>query len=279
MATVLGLLAAGSAAAADSGWSTVASMPVTRAWLAAASGADGRVYAIGGYNGGTGSGGTVLNSVDAFTPATGSWASVPPMLTAREALAATTGPDGLVYALGGDHGPSPVDTVEAYDPRTKAWATLPPMLIPRTSLAAVTGSDGRIYALGGYATTDGKGVGPGTSTSSAASASATSGTAASTLTAVSTVEAYDPLSKAWSAAAPMSHARAWLAAVAGSDGRIYAMGGNDNSSYLSSVEAYDPRKNAWTAAAPMRMGRTGLAAAVLPGGTIYALGGEVPPKA
>src|SRR5713226_3626822 len=47
------------------------------------------------------------------------------MPTARFALAAATGPDGRIYALGGDTNisvPTVVPTVEAYDPETDNWS-------------------------------------------------------------------------------------------------------------------------------------------------------------
>jgi hypothetical protein len=82
------------------------------------------------------------------------------MPTARAALAAVTGPDGRVYAIGGS--PSPIGvggyslesvralrTVEAYNPRTDTWATLPGLNVPRYDLAAVLAPDGAIYTIGG----------------------------------------------------------------------------------------------------------------------------------
>ena len=53
------------------------------------------------------------------------------MPTARSGLAAATGPDGKVYALGGVNSAGSLDTVEVYDPDTGAWsrrAPLPPEL-------------------------------------------------------------------------------------------------------------------------------------------------------
>src|SRR5207302_4087591 len=78
-------------------WSTVASMPTARAALAAVTGADGRIYAIGGFSATRG----FVNTVEAYTPSTNSWSTVAPMPTPRALLAATTGPDGRIYAIGG----------------------------------------------------------------------------------------------------------------------------------------------------------------------------------
>jgi hypothetical protein len=72
------------------------------------------------------------------------------MPTARYLLAAATGCDGRIYAIGGYNGSIILNTVEAYDPATNAWTTVAPMPTARWLLAAATGSDGRIYAIGGY---------------------------------------------------------------------------------------------------------------------------------
>jgi N-acetylneuraminic acid mutarotase len=88
-------------------------MPTARAGFAAATGPDGRIYAIGG-GGDTGSG----NTVEAYAPGTNSWATLASMPTARSLLAAATGPDGRIYAIGGNHGSGVVNTVEAYDTKS-----------------------------------------------------------------------------------------------------------------------------------------------------------------
>jgi N-acetylneuraminic acid mutarotase len=96
-------------------WSVVASLPTARENLAAAVGADGTIYAIGGQ--------TVTNAalnakpifrgeqivvaadfsseVDAYNPATATWTIMPALPTARMNLAAAARPDGTIYAIGG----------------------------------------------------------------------------------------------------------------------------------------------------------------------------------
>jgi hypothetical protein len=60
----------------------------------------------------------------------------------------------------------------------------------------------------------------------------------------------------------------------GSDGRIYALGGDGFSDIGQTVEAYDPSTDTWTPVAPMSIRRVRLAA-VSGAGKIYALGGYV----
>jgi N-acetylneuraminic acid mutarotase len=230
-------------------WSTVASMPTARIALAAATGPDGRIYAIGGWNqpGADNS----LSTVEAYTPATNSWSTVAPMPTARDGLAAATGPDGRIYAIGGTDGMRSLNMVEAYTPATNTWSTVASMPTARCCLAAATGTDGRIYAIGGWNQPGGDNT-------------------------LSTVEAYDPSTNTWSTLAPMPTARGDLAAATGPDDRIYAIGGRDGGrNSLSTVEAYTPATNTWSTVAPMLFAGWGLAAATGPDGRIYAMGGDV----
>ncbi len=215
---------------ASNTWTAVASMLTARADLAAVAGPDGRIYALGGFNGSY----TILNTVEAYSPASNTWTAVAPMPTARQGLAAVAGPDGRIYALGGlyDSGGS-LATVEAYNPASNAWTTVAPMPTARVDLAAVTGSDGRIYALGG---------------------SSTNGSAY-----LSTVEAYDPSSNTWTAVAPLPTGRQYLAAAIGPDSRIYALGGYNGNS-LGIVETYLPPLTAAQRTATARAAQTATAA-------------------
>ncbi len=80
-------------------WSAAPALPHTRYRLAAATGGDGRIYAIGGSD--PGGEGAFLSSVVALTPGTEQWVAVAPMSVGRQLLAATTGADGRIYAVGG----------------------------------------------------------------------------------------------------------------------------------------------------------------------------------
>jgi hypothetical protein len=71
----------------------------------------------------------------------------------------------------------------------------------------------------------------------------------------------------------MPTARAFFGAVLGSDGRIYVIGGYNDSGYLSAVDAYDPSTTTWSAVAPLEIARAGLAVASV-NNRILAIGGE-----
>src|SRR5262249_45416498 len=69
-------------------------------------------------------------------------------------LAAVTGPDGRVYAVGGTIVASgeATATVNAYSPNTNRWTAVAPLANPRAGLETVVTSDGRLYPVGGAGT-------------------------------------------------------------------------------------------------------------------------------
>lgn len=231
------------------GWTAIAPMPTVRAFFGAAA-SPGRVHAIGGLGN---AGQEVLATHEVYTPATNTWSTAAPMPTARRCLDVATGPDGLVYAVGGSNVDQALTTVEAYDPVSDSWSTRTPMTKGRAGLAVVLGPDGLIYAIGG---TTGE-VGDSD---------------------FGRVETYNPATDAWKAASPVPIALAVLAAAVGPNGLIYAIGGmdmGDGGQSVNNVYSYDPTSpaNGWTPRAPMPTARSGLAAATGPDGLVYAMGG------
>jgi N-acetylneuraminic acid mutarotase len=173
----------------------------------------------------------------------------------------TIGHDGRIYLMGGGYGQGPGSCLDAYDPRTNTWTYLHyaprPVLYP----ALTTGADGRIYVLGGAGFDR-----------------------ADKDVALSLVQVYDPRTRRWTIVAPMPTARAGLAAVTATDGRIYAIGGSPDPLGLDdltpphplalrTVEIYDPRMNRWSKGLSLDVARYDLAAVMAPNGKIYAIGG------
>ncbi|HCG02639.1 MAG TPA: hypothetical protein DEV93_19115, partial [Chloroflexi bacterium] len=76
---------------------------------------------------------SVLGTVEAYDPATNSWSTKAAMPSARWGLAATIGPDGKIYAIGGVEplglAGKIVGTVEAYAPSTNSWGALTPLTV------------------------------------------------------------------------------------------------------------------------------------------------------
>ena len=198
---------------------SLGTLSVGRSHLAAATGLDGTIYFLGGQTtvkgttveGQTVEGKEVLSSaVDAFNSndAESSLRALPSMNVPRSRLAAVTGPNGMIYAIGGDETGR---AVERYDPNAavKSWTPVAPMSTPRRGLAAAVGPDG-IYAIGGEG--------------------------------VDTVERYDIATNTWTVMEPLVQSRYDHVAVAGRFGRIYTAGGKINGAGagadLRSVEAY-----------------------------------------
>jgi N-acetylneuraminic acid mutarotase len=242
-------------------WSARPSMPTARTGIAAAI-SPGRIHVLGGFGVSAS-----LTTHEVYEPANDSWSTAAPLPTQRGALAAVTGPDGLIYAIGGYDGNAAVATVDAYDPAHDKWTSKKPMNSPRTWHAAVVGHDGLIYAIGGGTPTilnsmESFNVNTNTWTTSPVTLpAATCGLAAAvdpsgliyaiggdapvgtTPTVTANVYSYNPAAPGWTSAPALSGARAALAAVTGPDGLIYALGGADSASNtLTTVAAFTTDK-------------------------------------
>lgn len=234
-------------------WQGHVSMDAARFSLAAAVVND-RLYAIGGVDGSCPSSPCAfgpLSTVEIFTPLVTAyaefeqvWTPRAPLTTPRESLAAAV-VNGRIYAIGGHTtGGAAVDSVEVYDPAANTWSARASMSGPRAGMAAAAISN-IIYVVGGDASSGGEPSMP-----------------------VTTVEAYDARTNAWTLKTPMLTARRAPAAAA-VNGTLYVIGGDGS----GSVEAYDPASDTWTMKAPVPNGGGSHTAAAL-NGLIYAVGGS-----
>jgi len=181
-------------------------MPEPCDGLAIVGAADGRIYAIGGYNRGS------FGRVDVYSPTTATWTTAAGMSALRSYHAGTAGLDGRIYVIGGaSTDRQTVSTVEAYSPAANTWMSVASMPDARNSLAAVTGSDGRIYAIGGLR--DGQPVATVTAYGGQLGAKSER-----------TVEAYSLTTKTWTALADANVPLYADGAAVGPDGRIYVLG-------------------------------------------------------
>ncbi len=193
-------------------WTEGPPMPTPRGALAAAE-LDGKLYAIGGYDGNANSG-----AVEVYDPSTNRWTIKTPLPTPRDHLAAVAVQNRL-YAFGGrlnrDYGRN-LAVAEAYDPAADRWATVKELPTPRSGITAAAMFD-TIYVIGGEAP---------------------QGT-------FSTNEAYFPDSDRWQTMAPMPTARHGLgSAVVG--GRLYVLAGGPRpgGSFSNANEVFIPPKRA-----------------------------------
>jgi N-acetylneuraminic acid mutarotase len=194
-------------------WTMLAPMPVGRGG-ATAQALSGRIYVMGGMDGG----GASLATVAVYDPLTNTWDSAPAMDTRRDNPGSAV-LDGKLYVFGGRtrnaDGTSvngTLDTVEAYDPATNTWANRASMPTGRRVMSVGT-LDGRAQLMGGERTSTG-------------------GTYAAN-------EEYNPVTNSWRALAPMVTPR--HGAVSGTvNGVVYVAGGGPTggSSYTNVNEAF-----------------------------------------
>lgn len=224
----------------------MAPLPTPRVGCAVITGPDGLLYVIGGTDDMLSGG---MATVEAYSIATNTWATLPALSQARAELSAAVGSDGLIYAMGGWQSGStqaPMSTVESYAPGGDAgWQLTTPLPEPRHSFAAATGPDGRIYILGGTG-----------------------------LVGLSTeLEAYS-VDAGWTGVNDGMTPRLGLGAAFGPDGNLYALGGLVNSAPSNLVEAWTPGDGgSWSTRASMTVTRAFFGAARA-GDRIYALSGD-----
>ena len=172
-------------------WSERAPMPTARGALSVTV-HDGKLYAIGGYEGKANS-----PAVEVYDPVRNSWSSRAALPTARDHLATSTAA-GKIYAIGGrlkgDYHRN-LSTTEVYDPESDKWSRGPDLPTARSGITAAE-AGGRVYVFGGE--------GP-------------DGTFHDN-------EAYDPSREAWQTMTPMPTARHGLGSAM-VDGRIHLISG------------------------------------------------------
>jgi uncharacterized repeat protein (TIGR01451 family) len=215
-------------------WYTLANMPTARSGLASVT-LNGKIYAIGGYDG------SYLSTVEEYDPATNAWGQRTSMPTARAYLAAAV-INGKIYAIGGETNYGSTAVVEVYDPSLNSWSTRASLPNARSGLAA-SALNGKILVMGGRL--DGDYLSD----------------------YLSSVEQYDPTTNTWMQRANLSSGRAYLGSAV-MNGKVYAVGGWPYSDF----EKYDPALDAWTPIAGWLTARGYLAATAL-NGKIYAIGG------
>jgi hypothetical protein len=175
------------------------------------------------------------------------------MPTPRYAASVAVSPEQRIYVIGGDnYSCVTLATVEEYNPGPNSWRARANLPTARWQLGAATGADRQIYAIGGL------------------------GGYCGAFTALSTVEAYDPRFDSWTTRASMPTPRWDLGVVAGVNGKIYAIGGEDWNAVLSVVEEYDPVSDTWTRKADMPMPNRSFATVSASNGKIYVIGGYGP---
>ena len=194
-------------------WTTGKEMPMARGrkFSSAIGLKNGKIYLLGGtYDGRNLSTALIYNSIK------DSWAPAAPMNTKRMGFALTEGDGGKLYALGG-YCVDECGDDETYDPSTGSWGFIPAMIKPREDFYAFKSKDGKIYALPG----GNNGGSPNLETT--------------------TIEVFDPNSKAWKVFLTLDESHAGYSAVQDKNGLVYMFGqllyGQDANGYFNTANA------------------------------------------
>ncbi len=249
------------------------------------------IYVLGGFDRAS----AVVPTVEAFDVDTGAWRDVAALPEPLHHVNAAV-VDGKLYVLGGLRTLSftPVGRSYVYDPAGNSWTPRAAMPAGSERGAACTGAiAGKIFLAGGFAggavktlsaydvaadsweaglpdlpeVTD-HGAGVAVTVNGAGVLLAIGGRAGAIGSHRTTVQAYDPVQRAWSPRQAMPTSRGGAAAaVVGS--LVIVAGGEGNSAagsgVFATVEAYDPVADRWTSLPDMTTPRHGTGAASLDG--------------
>jgi N-acetylneuraminic acid mutarotase len=191
-------------------WTSKAPMPTARAGGAAGV-INGILFVVGGTSSSVTGGYADVNSVEAYNPTTNTWATKAPMPTAGFRMASAV-INGILYVAGFNAAST---TVEAYDPATDTWTTEAPMRTPRAGPTAGV-INGILYVVGGFPAYP------------------------AVVTALATVEAYNPATNTWATKALMPTPRGTPAGGVINGVLYVAGGGTDTGNGVGTVEAFTP---------------------------------------
>ncbi|XP_069576147.1 kelch-like protein 3 isoform X4 [Brachyistius frenatus] len=124
-------------------WIYVASMNTRRSSVGVGV-VDGKLYAVGGYDGASRQ---CLSTVEEYDPVSDQWGYVADMSTRRSGAGVGV-LGGQLYAAGGHDGPLVRKSVEVYDPQTNTWRLVCDMNMCRRN-AGVCAINGLLYVIGG----------------------------------------------------------------------------------------------------------------------------------
>jgi N-acetylneuraminic acid mutarotase len=289
--------------ATEDSWTTLEPMPTARSGLGVAV-VDGKIYAIGGYNG------SYLRTNEMYDPETDTWTTKTSMPTPRHSFGIAVY-QNKIYVIGGTIGPGIAvgeslltGATEVYDPITDTWETKTSMPTPRQGLEANVVSD-KIYLIGGVRYVGGflhqefdenEVYDPATDswTTKAPLPTAVWGYSSAVVdnevyligggnktTAgifpVTLNQIYTPATDTWDFGQTIPtglwHADSGVTTGVFAPERIYVLGGSYYSFAYNLTQTYDPEVDGWTTGTPMPTPRWSLSVAVVDD-ELYAIGGK-----
>ncbi len=202
-------------------WVPAPNLNVGRHSVAVTVGADGLIYAIGGWAGP----GNLHDTVEAFSEASQSWQWQPEMKLPYviSDAGAVTDSSGCIWLVGGGNNQQQFASVLKYDPKNPdaGWQPQAPLQTPRGGMGIAIAQDDTIYVFGG-------------------------GNSSGYL---KTAEKYDPAVGEWVFIQPMQEERYIPGHAIDDRGRIYAIGGMNavvpTDGELQTMERYDPETDTW----------------------------------
>lgn len=176
---------------------------------------NGTVIVAGGL-----SGPYVVSSTELFSPATGTWTSLPSMSTPRHMHTATLLQDGRVLVVGGNATTTSTQaSAEIYDPVRNTWRSVGSLPKPRYGHSSLVLPNGKVLIVGG----------------------------AYHSTWINSVEIFDPWTETFSTVGSLNVARAGALLSLLSNGKVLAVGGAlGGLSSPRSSEVFDPATSQWS---------------------------------
>ena len=204
----------------------------------------------------------VITAIAVFDPESAKWTHMSNIPSNRIFTDIIALEDGRVIVVGGlDLGAmssprgviEPEALVESYNVATDEWQTLGPMVEAAVEHSLLSLKDGRVMAMGGVSDFEAQ-------------------------IETARVEIFDPVTSSWTLTGDLNTPRAFVNAIALTDGRVLATGGLGTHIQTfgdsPTSETYDPATGEWTATGPMSVQRFGHTLTLLPDGRVLAVGGE-----
>jgi len=202
---------------------------------------NGRVLIAGGME----RNGTYFNSVELYSPATGSFSFAHSMSARRVGHTATLLQNGKVLIAGGFDGSGSLDSAEVYDPATDSFTPTGNMNSRRGDFTSTLLPNGKVLVVGGEASS-----------------------------ALASAEVYDPGTGKFSRTGDMSSGRTMHTATLLPSRKVLITGGGDYQKPLATAELYDPASGSFSTTGSMAIARYKHAAELLPDGNVLILGGS-----
>ena len=218
---------------------------------------NGQILVAGGVSCPTSDSCSYLPSAELYDPVAGTFTNTGSLATPRSAPAVLLA-NGKVLVAGGytcdaSGNCSSLSSAEVYDPASSSFSGTGSMATPRSGHTMTLLNNGKVLIAGGLSCTD-----------------------ASTCSALSTAELYDPDAGTFSTlSSQMSAARFGASAVALAQGKVLIAGGSDGANFPTAAELYDPVAGTFAAGGlALNAARFEATATLLNNGQVLVAGGS-----